>query len=78
MNNFNSVINENNKANNENIIISKKIINPYSTMNNFNILKKGNNSLIITNFPQKEKNNSQGKKIMVNISNKRKAQTIIY
>ena len=70
MKNFNCVINENNKANNEDIIISKKIINPYSTMNNFNILNKGNNSLIITNFSSKERNNSQGKKIMVNITNK--------
>ena len=70
MNNFNSVINENNKVNNENIIISKKMINPYSTINNFNILNKSNNSLIITNFSSKERNNSQGKKITVNIVNK--------
>ena len=63
LNNANSVINEN-------IVISKKIINPYSTMNNFNILNKDNNSLIITNLPSRERNSSQGKKIMVHITKK--------
>jgi len=87
MNNFNSVINENNKINkankvkNENIIIPKKNINPYSTMNNFSLLKKENNSLIITNFSSKERNNSQGKKILVLMPKKEnlklKAQKIL-
>ena len=69
--NVNSAVNLKNKINNENIGVSTKIINTYSSMNDFNIHKKGNNKgSLITNFTSREKSNSKDKKIMVNIAKK--------
>ena len=71
LNNVNSAVNLKKKINNQNIIVSKKIISPYSTMNNFNILKKSKNKKSsITNFTSREKSNSKDNKIMVNTMKK--------
>ena len=71
LDNVNSAVNLKNKIKNENITISKKIINPYSTTSNFNIHKKGSNKgSLITNFTSREKSNSKDEKIMVHIPKK--------
>ena len=71
LDNINSVVSLKNKISNENIAISKKIINTYSTMNDFNLTKKDNNKgSLITNLTSREKSNSKDKKIIVNITKK--------
>ena len=71
LNNFNTEANLNKKISNENIVVSKKMINTYSTMKNFNFDKKGSNKgNLITNFTTRKKHNSQDNKIMVNIAKK--------